>query len=81
MNRLKKLMLLTIFILTGLVATTFLFMQQSTFGRDPAEVRLERIKRSPNYREGVISKSGTYCRHEGKCVVHGYDDGFLQQGV
>ncbi len=54
MYRLRKIMLLTVFILTGLLATTFLFMQQSTFGRDPAEVRLERIKRSPNYREGVF---------------------------
>ncbi|GAB2561166.1 MBL fold metallo-hydrolase [Spirosoma areae] len=45
-------MLLTILILTGLIATTFLFMQQSTFGSDPAEARLDRIKRSPNYRDG-----------------------------
>ncbi len=47
-------MLLTLFILTGLIATTFLFMQQSTFGSNPATTRLERIKRSPNYRDGVF---------------------------
>ncbi len=54
MNRLKKLMLLTVFILTGLVATTFLFMQQSTFGRDPADTRLTRLEQSPNYRDGAF---------------------------
>ncbi len=47
-------MILTVLILTGLIATTFLFMQQSTFGSNPAEARLERIKRSPNYRDGVF---------------------------
>lgn len=29
-------------------------MQQSTFGRNPADVRLARIERSPNYREGTF---------------------------
>ena len=47
-------MILTALILTGLIATTFLFMQQSTFGSNPAEARLERIKRSPNYRDGAF---------------------------
>ena len=52
MKRLRTTMILTALILTGLVAATFIFMQQSTFGRNPTEVRLERIKRSPNYRDG-----------------------------
>ena len=52
MNRLRTTMLTTILILTGLAAAVFLFMQQATFGRDPAEIRLERIKQSPNYRDG-----------------------------
>ena len=47
-------MLFTALILIGLVAATFIFMQQSTFGRDPAEARLERIKRSPHYRNGAF---------------------------
>ncbi|GAB3809335.1 MBL fold metallo-hydrolase [Spirosoma humi] len=45
-------MLLTLFILSGLIATTFLFMQQSTFGSNPTATRLEHIQRSPNYRDG-----------------------------
>src|SRR4051812_14905114 len=54
MKRLRKPMLLTLFIVTGLIATTFLFMQQSTFGSNPAATRLERIQRSPNYRDGAF---------------------------
>ena len=45
-------MLLTVLILAGLFASVFLFMQQSTFGRNPAESRLDRITKSPNYRDG-----------------------------
>ena len=52
MKRIKKAMLITLLIIAGLTATVFLFMQQSTFGRNPAEARLERIERSPNYRDG-----------------------------
>ncbi len=54
MKRLRKPMLLIILILTGLLFTIFLFMQQSTFGKDPAEARLDRIKDSPHYRDGVF---------------------------
>ncbi len=32
----------------------FLFMQQKTFGRNPTGQRLQRIERSPNYREGAF---------------------------
>ncbi len=54
MKRLRKPMLLTLLIVTGLIATTFLFMQQSTFGSDPTTTRLDRIKRSPHYRDGAF---------------------------
>ncbi|WP_082111744.1 MBL fold metallo-hydrolase [Spirosoma radiotolerans] len=47
-------MLLTLFIVTGLIATTFLFLQQSPFGSNPSATRLERIKRSPYYRDGAF---------------------------
>ena len=47
-------MLVTILSLIGLVAFTLIFMQQGTFGRDPAGIRLDRIKNSPNYREGAF---------------------------
>lgn len=44
--------MLTLIIITGLIASAVLFMQQSTFGSNPATTRLDRIKRSPNYRNG-----------------------------
>lgn len=59
MKRLRTTMILTALILTGLAVATFLFMQQSTFGHDPAKVRLERIKRSPNYRDGAFQNIET----------------------
>lgn len=45
-------MLITLFGITILVLAGLLFVQQSPFGRDPADIRLERIKKSPNYRDG-----------------------------
>lgn len=59
MKRLRTTMILTALILIGLAAATFLFMQQNVFGHDPAEVRLERIKRSPNYRNGAFQNVET----------------------
>jgi len=38
----------------ALVPATFLFMQQPAFGKDPKGKRLERIKQSPNYRDGAF---------------------------
>jgi L-ascorbate metabolism protein UlaG (beta-lactamase superfamily) len=51
--RLLKKTLLTLLMLTGLISLlTVLFMQQKTFGKHPSGARLERIVRSPNYRDG-----------------------------
>jgi L-ascorbate metabolism protein UlaG (beta-lactamase superfamily) len=47
-------MITTGIILTVLVAGTFLFMQQPAFGKDPKGKRLERIKQSPNYKDGAF---------------------------
>ena len=47
-------MLLTALIVAGLLIGIFLFMQQSAFGRNPSAARLDRIKRSPNYRDGAF---------------------------
>ena len=52
MKRLPKAMLVTVLIIAGLLSSVFLFMQQNAFGSDPAEARLDRIKHSPNYRDG-----------------------------
>ncbi|GAB3995349.1 MBL fold metallo-hydrolase [Spirosoma daeguense] len=47
-------MLILILVIAGLVGATLLFMQQAVFGSDPATTRLERIKHSPNYRDGMF---------------------------
>lgn len=46
-------MLLFIFGLVALlVLSTYIFLQQDKFGKTPSGARLERIKHSPNYRDG-----------------------------
>ena len=42
----------TLITLAALVICTFLFMQQPVFGKNPKGKRLERIKQSPNYKDG-----------------------------
>ncbi|MVM32614.1 MBL fold metallo-hydrolase [Spirosoma sp. HMF4905] len=54
MKRLRTIMIITVLVLIGLAAAVLLFMQQSTFGKDPAEARLDRIKHSPNYKDGAF---------------------------
>jgi len=41
-----------ILLIVVLSATIFLFMQQATFGKDPSGKQLERIIKSPNYKDG-----------------------------
>lgn len=47
-----------LYIIIGLIAiltiATFLFMQQASFGKNPSGERLERIKKSKNYRDGAF---------------------------
>jgi L-ascorbate metabolism protein UlaG (beta-lactamase superfamily) len=45
-------MLITVFFLLILLALAYLFLDGPQFGRAPAGERLERIRRSPNFREG-----------------------------
>lgn len=45
-------MIITIIILTALVAFFYLFMQKAQFGKRPSGNRLELIKKSPNFRNG-----------------------------
>lgn len=48
-----KIMTLTILAIIGLLAiSVFLFMQQAKFGKIPSGERLERIKKSPHYKDG-----------------------------
>ncbi|WP_075602303.1 MBL fold metallo-hydrolase [Saccharicrinis aurantiacus] len=48
----KKAMMIILIIIVSFAAATYLFMQQKKFGKLPSGERLERIKASPNYRDG-----------------------------
>ncbi|MDD4741187.1 MAG: MBL fold metallo-hydrolase [Bacteroidales bacterium] len=48
----KITMITTLIIIVTLAAAGYGFMQQDRFGKKPAGARLERIKNSPNYRDG-----------------------------
>jgi L-ascorbate metabolism protein UlaG (beta-lactamase superfamily) len=48
----KKIMLITLFILGVLALGVYLFMQKAVFGAHPSGARLQRIQRSPNYKDG-----------------------------
>lgn len=47
-------MIIFISIVAVLVLATILFMQQASFGKAPSGARLERIKKSPQYRDGAF---------------------------
>lgn len=49
---LKKAMIVTVILAITLVITTLLFVRQDQFGKAPTGARLERIKRSPNFKNG-----------------------------
>jgi L-ascorbate metabolism protein UlaG (beta-lactamase superfamily) len=51
-NTIKKIMGITFIIIGALVVSIYLFMQQDTFGKSPSGKRLEKIKQSPNYKNG-----------------------------
>ena len=70
-------MLLSLLIPAVLITVVFLFMQQSTFGHDPAETRLERIKQSPHYRDGAFQNlEPTAVMREGASYVDMMGDFF-----
>ncbi len=52
MKILKKIMLTTLLITSLLSLAGFIFIQQGPFGKTPKGQRLERIRKSPNYRNG-----------------------------
>ncbi len=47
-------MIVFIIVVAILVLTTFLFLQQRSFGKAPSGARLERIEKSPQYKEGAF---------------------------
>ena len=49
-----KFLYITLSILALLAIVTYLFMQQASFGKNPTGARLEKIKKSKNYRDGAF---------------------------
>lgn len=49
---LKKTMIVTVILVITLIITTLLYMRQDQFGKAPTGARLERIKQSPNFKNG-----------------------------
>ena len=52
MKILKRIIITIVIIVLSLGLTTFIAMQQNSFGKLPSGKRLDRIKQSPNYRDG-----------------------------
>ena len=52
MKILKKIMITFLIIVAVLVAATFLIINQEKFGKAPSGKRLERIQKSPNFKDG-----------------------------
>ena len=50
----KRIMIITLSVLLLFAVAVYLFMQQDQFGKEPSGERLERIKKSPNYRDGAF---------------------------
>jgi L-ascorbate metabolism protein UlaG (beta-lactamase superfamily) len=48
----KKIMIIAVSIIALCIVAVFIFMQQVQFGKIPEGVRLERIKKSPHYKDG-----------------------------
>jgi hypothetical protein len=53
-------MIIFIAILLSLSTGSYLFLEQKQFGQLPTGHRLERIKKSPNYRDGGFPKPTFY---------------------
>lgn len=49
-----KFLYILLFTVALIIIATILFMQQKTFGKNPSGERLERIKKSPNYKDGAF---------------------------
>jgi L-ascorbate metabolism protein UlaG (beta-lactamase superfamily) len=66
MKRFKKFLMIFFVLLALLVLGVIILMQQPQFGRKPTGARLERIKQSPNYRDGQFqNESNTPALAEG----------------
>ena len=54
-KKIFKRTMITLFIIVAIIAVaTFLFLQQTSFGKAPSGTRLERIEKSPQYKDGAF---------------------------
>ena len=53
-NKIKKRMLITLAIIAVFAIGIYIFLQTAPFGNPPSNARLERIKKSPNYKDGTF---------------------------
>jgi L-ascorbate metabolism protein UlaG (beta-lactamase superfamily) len=56
-RRIKKIMIITLSVISALALAFYLFLFYAPFGNPPTNVRLERIKLSPNYRDGKFQNT------------------------
>lgn len=67
---LRKIMQILLLLIIILGLTTYLFLQQKVFGKNPTGTRLTRIEKSPNYRDGFFqNQSVTEVMSEGASTL------------
>jgi L-ascorbate metabolism protein UlaG (beta-lactamase superfamily) len=66
MRRFRKIMIITFSIIAALVLAVYVFMQLPMFGRLPSGERAERIKASPNFKDGKFTNL-----HETPDIIEG----------
>jgi L-ascorbate metabolism protein UlaG (beta-lactamase superfamily) len=65
MKLLKKILQILAILIIVLTLTVYLYMQQAVFGKLPSGERLEKIKTSPQYKDGFVNASNTPALAEG----------------
>ncbi len=76
----KRIMIITFSIILLLVSTTLLYMQQDKFGKKPSGERLERIKQSPNFKNGKFQNlSKTPTLTEGHNYIEVIYDAYIKK--
>ena len=75
-------MLITLFVVTVLAISTFIFLQQEKFGKRPSGERSERIKRSPHFKNGEFKNlSNTPALTEGASYTSILYEFFLKKKI
>jgi L-ascorbate metabolism protein UlaG (beta-lactamase superfamily) len=77
MKFINKTMIATATIIALLALGIYMFMQQSVFGKEPSGARLERIIKSPNYKNGAFqNQTPTVVTREGASYIKLMMDAF-----